>query len=171
MHTTVPAETFMKVREPVVLTPTFPRFLSGGDRIQFPVSVFNGTGRDGEFRVELQASGNVRLLQPPLTANEQAETHRVQREIQIEDDSEAQLIFELVARDVIGKTSFTLTASGNNEKTQMSVPIASSFGCTAGNADRPWRSERREPRGPHFPFQFDSSVIRIYTHCFSVSGD
>ena len=117
------AETFMKVREPVVLTPTFPRFLSGGDRIQFPISVYNGTGRDGEFRVELQASSNVRLLQPPLTANEQGATHRVQREIQIADDSEAQLIFELVAHDVIGKTNFTLTASGNNEKTQMSVQL------------------------------------------------
>ena len=43
---------FVTVREPVVLTPTFPRFLSGGDRIQFPVSVHNGTGKDGVFRVE-----------------------------------------------------------------------------------------------------------------------
>ena len=56
------AEKFMTVREPVVLTPTFPRFLSGGDQIQFPVSVHNGTGKDGKFNVKLQATGDVQLL-------------------------------------------------------------------------------------------------------------
>ena len=53
------AEKFTKVVEPIVLTPTFPRFLSGGDHIQFPVSVHNGTGTDGEFQVEIQADGDV----------------------------------------------------------------------------------------------------------------
>ena len=33
------------VRDPVVLTPTFPRFVAPGDKFTVPVSVFNGTGK------------------------------------------------------------------------------------------------------------------------------
>ncbi len=113
-------EKFIKVREPVVLTPTFPRFLAGGDRIQFPVNVYNGTGRDGEFRVELHAAGDVQLL--PVEGSSHS-PHTVNRQIQIANDSEAQLIFELMAHDAIGKATFTLNASGNNEQTQMSVQL------------------------------------------------
>ena len=52
----------IQVRDPVVLTPTFPRFLSGGDQIRVPVSVFNGTANKGDFSVKLKATGPVQLL-------------------------------------------------------------------------------------------------------------
>jgi uncharacterized protein YfaS (alpha-2-macroglobulin family) len=55
-------EAYLTVREPIVLTPTFPRFLAGGDKVRVPVTLFNGTGEDGEFTVKLQASGDVQLL-------------------------------------------------------------------------------------------------------------
>ncbi len=117
------AEKFMTVREPVVLTPTFPRFLSGGDHIQFPVSVHNGTGEDGEFHVKLQAKGDVQLLSGDIESEPQVQQNMAQKQVQIAAGKEAQLIFELLSHDAIGKASFTLSASGNNESTQMSVQL------------------------------------------------
>ena len=117
------AEKFMTVREPVVLTPTFPRFLSGGDHIQFPVSVHNGTGKDGKFHVKLQATGDVQLLSGGIELEPLVQQNMAQKQVQIAAGKEAQLIFELLTHDAIGKADFTLSASGNNESTQMSVQL------------------------------------------------
>ena len=117
------AEKFTKVREPVVLTPTFPRFLSGGDRIQFPVSVHNGTGKDGEFDVEIKATGDVRLLPGTTESEPQVQENHLRKQVQIAAGREEQLIFDLLTHDSIGKAAFTVFASGNNESTQMSVQL------------------------------------------------
>lgn len=117
------AEKFTIVREPVVLTPTFPRFLSVGDRIQFPVSVHNGTGKDGEFQVELQATGDVQFISAETETEPKVQKHLVQKQVQIKAGGEEQLVFDLLAHDSIGKATFKLTASGNDENTQMSVQL------------------------------------------------
>ncbi len=116
------AEKFMTVREPVVLTPTFPRFLSGGDHIQFPISVHNGTGADGVFRVEVQAQGEVRFL-PRVTETEMLSQNIAQKQAQIPSGGEEQFIFELLAHDSIDKASFTVSAFGNDESSQMTVEL------------------------------------------------
>ena len=46
-----------------------------------------------------------------------------QKRVQIAAGKEAQLIFELLTHDAIGKADFTLSASGNDENTQMSVRL------------------------------------------------
>ena len=116
-------EKFTKVVEPVVLTPTFPRFLSGGDHIQFPVSVHNGTGQDGEFEVEIKATGDVQFISDDIEAENQALEKTLRKQVQILAGKEEQLIFELIAHDSIGKASFDVMASGNDETTQMSVEL------------------------------------------------
>ncbi len=113
----------IKVREPIVLTPTFPRFLSGGDRIQFPISVHNGTGRDGEFRVALQVDGNIQFLPRNTEAEFQEKEDLAISQTQIASGSEEQLLFELVAHDSIDKATFTITASGNDESSQMTIEL------------------------------------------------
>ena len=117
------AEKFTKVVEPVVLTPTFPRFLSGGDRIQFPVSVHNGTGTDGEFDVEIQAIGDVQFISTSIDVENQIQDNILRTQVQISAGEESQLLFELLALDSIGKASFEVTASGNDESTKMSVEL------------------------------------------------
>lgn len=122
------AEKFTKVVEPIVLTPTFPRFLSGGDHIQFPVSVHNGTDTDGKFQVEIQAIGDVQFISSDIADEDQNLERQIKdnilrKEVQISKGKEAQLSFELLALDSIGKASFQVTASGNNERTQMSVEL------------------------------------------------
>lgn len=117
------AEEYITVREPLVLTPTFPRFLSGGDRIQFPISVHNGTGNNGEFLVEVRATGDVQFLTEGEEIATGSQNQSINRVIQIPDDGEEQLLFELLTHDSIGKAEFTVAASGNNETAQMTVQL------------------------------------------------
>ena len=117
------AEKFTVVREPVVLTPTFPRFLSGGDHIQFPISVHNGTGKDGKFDVEIQATGDVQFFSSGPVAEGEVQEHLVKKQVQIAAGGEEQLIFELLAHDSIGKATFKLSAAGNDESTQLTVQL------------------------------------------------
>ena len=111
------------VREPIVLTPTFPRFLSGGDRIQFPISVHNGTGKDGVFRVELRATGDVQFLASNTETENRVQNDLVIKQTQIASGREEQLLFELLTHDSIGDATFTVSASGNEESSQMSVQL------------------------------------------------
>ncbi len=117
------AEKPIIVREPVVITPTFPRFLSGGDRIQFPINVHNGTGVDGEFNVEIQAQGDVQFLSDAEADEATTDNRKIQKQIYIGSDVEEQLLFELLTHDSIGKATFTVSAFGNNERSEMTVQL------------------------------------------------
>ena len=64
------AESKTIVRDPVVLTPTFPRFVAPQDRFIVPVAVFNGTGQAGEFKLRLTSEGPVTLESKPLVTLE-----------------------------------------------------------------------------------------------------
>ena len=133
-------EAYLTVREPIVLTPTFPRFLAGGDKVRIPVTLFNGTGADGEFTVELQASGDVQLLsasngnslQISLEKGSEKSLQTLETENPIDKLSinkkvdvgtEAQLFFDILVQDAIGEANFNLSALGNTETTQLHVKI------------------------------------------------
>ena len=142
-------EAHLTVREPIVLTPTFPRFLAGGDKVRVPVTLFNGTGAEGEFTVELQASGDVRLLSEEdsgqlavISANDQSEVARGSEEglQQPQDEpktdnrklitlprvaagAEGHVFFDILVQDAIGEADFNLSAQGNTQTTQLDVKI------------------------------------------------
>lgn len=105
------AEESVIVRDPIVLTPTFPRFVSSGDRFRVPVSVFNGTVEDGDFEVMLDREGAVEIL-----------GDRTQW-IRLNTGEEGQLFFELAAQDAIGKVTFNLSAEGNRESTRLTTDV------------------------------------------------
>ncbi|NLY88712.1 MAG: hypothetical protein GX085_03725 [Firmicutes bacterium] len=88
------------VRDPVVLTPTFPRFVAPRDQFTIPVSVFNGTGEAGQFQLTLTADGPVTITGP------------AKQSLDLAAGEEKSLLFTLKAGEAIGKVSFTLTASG-----------------------------------------------------------
>ena len=92
------AEKFVTVREPIVLTPTFPRFISGGDRFTVPVSVFNGTGSTSEFEIELNGRPFVAIAGDG------------KRNLSIEAGVEKQVFFDVAAHDGLGEVTFDLTA-------------------------------------------------------------
>ena len=99
------------VRDPIVLTPTFPRFVSSGDQFKVPVSVFNGTVEDGDFEVTLNREGAVEILGDS--------THW----IRLNTGEERQVFFELAAQDAMGELTFNLSAEGNRESTQMETSL------------------------------------------------
>jgi uncharacterized protein YfaS (alpha-2-macroglobulin family) len=113
----------VKVFDPIVLTPTFPRFMAGGDTFQVPVSIFNGTGKADQFAVTLDAQG-------PVVSDEGAGERGsgglpFSQAISLEPKEEGQVIFSLKAQETMGKVTFTLSAAGGGEKTAMitDVPI------------------------------------------------
>ena len=141
------SETYLTVREPIVLTPTFPRFLAGGDKIRIPVTLFNGTSEDGEFKVQLQTAGDVQLLsassEPSVfnpqssvkedslatTRNSLPDDQQLKTENslsidkKVEAGAEAQVFFDILVHDAIGEVDFNLSALGNTETTQLEVKI------------------------------------------------
>ena len=133
-------EAYLTVREPIVLTPTFPRFLAGGDKVRVPVSLFNGTDEEGEFRVELQASGDVRLLSasevnPFESSQEDSEKEsgvqtpstniidKLSINKRVDAGTETQVFFDILVQDAIGEASFNLSAHGNTQTSQLDVKI------------------------------------------------
>jgi uncharacterized protein YfaS (alpha-2-macroglobulin family) len=133
-------EAYLTVREPIVLTPTFPRFLAGGDKVRVPVTLFNDTGAEGEFTVELQASGDVQLLSvsdvnPSETSPQAAskkplqtlETENIVDKLSIDKrvdaGAEAQVFFDILVQDAIGEVNFNLSAHGNTQTTQLETKI------------------------------------------------
>ena len=110
----------IQVREPVVITPSFPRFLSGGDQIRVPVSVYNGTDKNVNFRVNLQAIGPVQLLTDygDIGTTGFVKGDSLPKEITIGANKEGHLSFDLIAHDAVGIATFNLSASGNGEEIQ-----------------------------------------------------
>lgn len=100
------------VRDPIVISPTFPRFVAGGDRFTVPVSVFNGTGKPGEFRVSLDAKGPVTLL------------NSSQQTLTLKNQEERLVYFEMEARNGVGKLSFTVQATGNKQDCEVQEELA-----------------------------------------------
>ena len=134
------SEAYLTVREPIVLTPTFPRFLAGGDQIRVPVTLFNGTGQTGEFTVKLRTAGDVQLL--PISDTHTPETmiqknsekpasppkiepplHELSVEKNVEAGAETQVFFDIRIQDAIGEVNFNLSAQGNAETTQIDVQL------------------------------------------------
>ncbi len=134
-------EAYLTVREPIVLTPTFPRFLAGGDKVRVPVTLFNDTGTAGEFTVELQASGDVRLLSAsdlnPSETSPQGDSEKesglqtaptnivgkLSIDKRVDAGAEAQVFFDILVQDAIGEANFNLAAHGNTQTTQLDVKI------------------------------------------------
>lgn len=102
-----------RVRDPLVLLPTLPRVLSFGERLQVPVTVRNDTGRTGQVQVALATAGPVRLDGPGTQT------------VEVENGRERTLYFAVRTGDGPGDARFTITASGNGERTrsQTGVPV------------------------------------------------
>lgn len=90
------------VRDPIVLTSTYPRFLAPGDRAVIPVTLFNGTGRNGVFEIKLEEDGPVQI------------DGYDQKSCTIPDKEERTVHFAVVAKNATGACHFSLQAKGND---------------------------------------------------------
>ncbi len=105
------AKTEVIVRDPIVLTPIFPRFLTARDRFTVPVSVFNGCGKAGEFTISLKVYGPVEII------------GEATRAVKVSPNKEKIVFFELKVKDAIGKVTFKLFAFGLGEKTEVTTEL------------------------------------------------
>jgi uncharacterized protein YfaS (alpha-2-macroglobulin family) len=90
-----------RVRTPLVVLPTFPRFLSFQETVQIPVTVRNDTGKEGSFSVALATEGAVNI--------EKEATHT----LTIAHNAEKTVYFTVKSGDIPTDVRFTLTAEGN----------------------------------------------------------
>jgi uncharacterized protein YfaS (alpha-2-macroglobulin family) len=91
-----------RVRGPLVLTPTLPRFLSLGDAIEIPLTLRNDTPSRAEFRISATVAGPASLgdMPAPLT---------------LEPGREDTVYIPLRCGAEEGKVSLAFTATGNGE--------------------------------------------------------
>jgi len=113
-----------RVRDPLVVLPTFPRFLSFQETVQIPVTVRNDTGKEGNFAVTLAAEGPVTI---------EGDTTRT---ITVAHGKEQTLYFTLKSGDTFSDVRFTLTAEGNGETTKATTNLSL-------RADLPARTEEQ----------------------------
>jgi hypothetical protein len=105
------SEKMTRVRDPLTLLPTFPRFLSFNERAQIPVTVRNDTGKDGTFAVAMTATG-------PVTLESGAGIN-----VAVPDKREKTIYFTLQTRAVEGAVKLALTGSGNGIRTQAGTDL------------------------------------------------
>jgi uncharacterized repeat protein (TIGR01451 family) len=61
------AESKMIVRDPLVIQPTLPRFLTSKDKVQFPISVTNTSGDNQDVEIEIKHNDMVQLASKKQT--------------------------------------------------------------------------------------------------------
>ncbi|GFK92898.1 putative lipoprotein YfhM [Fundidesulfovibrio magnetotacticus] len=99
------AQHFVRVRSPLALLPTFPRFAQLGESMRLPVTVRNDTGQDGEFQVSLQATGALRSVDQP-------------RREAIAAGKDKTVFFGVKASDAEGLASLAFLAEGGGFKAE-----------------------------------------------------
>lgn len=105
-----------RVRGPLVLTPTLPRFMSTDETVLVPVTLRNDTTADGEFTLQLECQGNALVTAPNKT-------------IAVPKGAERLAYFTVKTGGSEGALKFICRATGNNEtaKSETDVPLRPSL--------------------------------------------
>lgn len=98
------AQHMTRVKSPLVLLPTFPRFAQMDETMRLPVTLRNDTGADGSFKLSLDASG-------PMNADEPVKS------LDIPSGKDRTVFFTVRTGASEGVAALTLKAVGNNEST------------------------------------------------------
>jgi uncharacterized protein YfaS (alpha-2-macroglobulin family) len=105
------AEQMVRVRDPLVLTPTLPRALSFGERLKLPVTLRNDTGSDGEFVLRLAVEGQA-------AAGAESEVR-----LPVPDGRERIAWFTATSGTLTGDARFVITAQGNGERARAEIGV------------------------------------------------
>jgi hypothetical protein len=99
-----------RVRGPLVLTPTLPRFLCAGDTVEIPLTVRNDTDGPAEFSIAAVASGPAALgdMPPPL---------------RLDKGREGTVYLPLRCGDGEGKVGLSFTVTGGGEMASARVDL------------------------------------------------
>ncbi|MEW6775617.1 MAG: MG2 domain-containing protein [Bdellovibrionota bacterium] len=121
------AATSTKVRDPLVLQTTLPRFLTSADTVQVPVFVTNLSGAAQKVKVTIEAEPIGMLSQGvDGSRNPVVEINgRKERELQLADGQSGTAVFELKAVASAGAAAIHVTATGGGRTSRddLEVPI------------------------------------------------
>ncbi len=108
------AEATTIVKSPLVLLPSFPRFLSFSDTARTAVTVRNDTDRDGTFTVRLGITGPATVEKP-------------ERQVAIAKGGTATVVFPVTAGKTEGLLDCVATVAGNGESSRdtFQIPVRS----------------------------------------------
>lgn len=104
------ASKYVTVADPIVVTPSFPRFMAPKDRIKVPVQVYNKTGKSGSFTVTLAVDGPIKV-------------NVAKQSVELKNKEQKTIYFSCEARNDAGKAVFTVTAQGGGEHSTRSVEL------------------------------------------------
>lgn len=121
------AEKHMKVADPVVISPSIPRFLSPGDTLEMPVTITNTTLQNTQATASVSVDGLLNIV-----GNEK-------QTISINANGEEQIKFRITSAKAIGTGSIHINVNAFNEnftdKTEITVrPITSLLKVTQAGA-------------------------------------
>lgn len=120
------ADTYTRVKSPIVILPTVPRFISLNDKVVLPVSVRNDTKSTGLITVELVVDGpaSVSIYNHGSSRPESSSPVKEARiEIDIPNDSEKTVYFEVSSIDQTGAIQLAFSATGNGESSQSTIDV------------------------------------------------
>ena len=112
------AEKHMKVADPIVISPSMPRFLSPKDTLRMPVTITNTTGKATSALAKIHVGGPLKIVGED------------QKQVSIEANSEQRVIFRIVAEAAMGEANVKVDVNAFNEtfsdKTDITVrPVTS----------------------------------------------
>lgn len=120
------SERFTRVKSPIVLLPTVPRFFSLNESVVIPVSVRNDTKSDGVITVNMAIDGPASVSEMKIGSDGpegRDMAKEVSTEVQIPDGEEKTVYFEIDTTDVTGALAVKITASGNGESTGSDIDV------------------------------------------------
>ncbi|HVY54868.1 MAG TPA: MG2 domain-containing protein, partial [Thermodesulfobacteriota bacterium] len=120
------SEKFTRVKSPIVMLPTAPRFFSLNESVIIPVSLRNDTKKDGKFTttVSLSGPGTVAPMNTGTEGEKPSEGAKGAKiESDIPDGGEKTIYFVVDTADDTGAIALNITASGNGESTTFDIDV------------------------------------------------
>lgn len=120
------SEKFTRVKSPIVMLPTAPRFFSLNESVIIPISLRNDTKKDGKFTTTMTISGPGTAA--PMNSGDQKEkpaegAKEAKIDSDIPDGSEKTIYFVVDTADDTGAIALNITASGNGESTSFDIDV------------------------------------------------
>ena len=113
------SEQFITVADPVVISPSVPRFLSPGDSLEMPVTFTNTTAMPLTLGVSCTVTGNLKL------------SNNASSQLTIAPSAEARFVWNMVASSAIGQGSIEVKVNTGSEsfsdKTSITIRPPSSL--------------------------------------------
>lgn len=102
----------VKVRDPIVVTPTLPRFFGPLDKVEMPVEVHNGLKKEANIEVETSIQGRIQVVGSP------------KQTLKLPAGGSGLVRFQLLADEVAGKATVTVTARAGDLQSQSNTDLA-----------------------------------------------